>query len=269
MISKFELKVVISLRGRQSITRILNALTRVSDCNLRSVVVAISAESDWSKDCDRVISYAQSDSKVVGVLLPRQKYFNKSIMSNIGSRFGRGSHVLFLDADVVLTRRFYLSLVRRLRADSRCLCFGPKYVRETSTGILRDAPGIIAVSMEALEGIDGFDSSFMGWGFEDHDFESRLRISGSRLLREGELLHISHTEESRTENYCEKDRMRSRNQNLVYYQKKAAGPVLGGTRRMDCDQHLDKCIIITESRQNAKLNSRTGFRHIDQPMGTE
>jgi len=63
--------------------------------------------------------------------------------------------------------------------------------------------GIILISKEAFFKIGGYNSEFVGWGFEDVDFNKRSKISNkvSRIENEDAICwHLQHDNTIRTEN---------------------------------------------------------------------
>jgi hypothetical protein len=157
------------------------------------------------------------------ILLPTAS-FNPPLAKNIGTLYGAGRYVLFLDADISLISDL---LDRAERALERHRCFvqvhtvyesqptqpsGLAHLKEivyTQRLVFDDGrvvrlrrrlghdgsgagPGLIAVGRQSLIEVGGFNSALGDWGFEADDLQIRLQaVTNLSLKCTGRALHLT------------------------------------------------------------------------------
>lgn len=150
--------------------------------------------------------------------------FNKSLALNIGIHLAKDEACLMLDADIalrgcdmnvaanMLEHDFFVTLRDVVSGDAphpietgelaqvrHLVEFdfrdGSSVVVETSSlrggGEVRSGPGILLAKKKWLVAVDGYNSAFRGWGWEDIDVILRLQHFGLRRKALGRGLHIS------------------------------------------------------------------------------
>ena len=159
--------------------------------------------------------------------------FNKALALNLGAHAARSPRLLFLDADVLLSRGF---LERGLRRLDRGGCFvtigrvaetrpatpppGAPHLREIAWSIelarkggrrvrietnrlryhdgSRSGPGLILLTKAHFLAVDGMNADLEGWGWEDLDLVARLQMElGLHRHQSGSVVHLSHGDEVR------------------------------------------------------------------------
>jgi predicted glycosyltransferase involved in capsule biosynthesis len=162
------------------------------------------------------------------------RYFNKSIALNIGFQFTSAELVAVCDADVLLDETFFseaVTLFEQRRTTK--LALTPEYVKESSDGKVRPAPGICLLHKTTFLELDGYCSAYRGWGLEDRDFLSRLALAGVEVREVSWGTHLSHDNEERTKNYYSTSLAEMRQKNWELFCSRAENAVLTGTLTAD------------------------------------
>lgn len=182
------------------------------------------------------------------VLHVRQDRFNKCLALNVGTAFSRGSRVLFLDADIVVTPEVLAGLVDRTNerafatvqwvvdagaatrpaglaefiqhmelawADGERMSF--EFFRSRGADHARGGPGLICALKEHLLAVDGMNSRLTSWGWEDLDLIVRL-LAVHKIDRVlfGEALHLAHDDARRNLTGTNRDESAQRNMAICY-----------------------------------------------------
>ncbi|WP_370981224.1 galactosyltransferase-related protein [Agaribacterium sp. ZY112] len=164
-------------------------------------------------------------------------FFNKASANNIGSSYAKNNNLFFCDCDIVLeldaVQRCLELLVlpksfvtikhvqeEKINAIdiNHIQCFGYHMIIKTrdgqqveivdfeedaATGI-RNAPGLLFLTQDHMQKINGYSGFMQGWGWEDQDMICRLTLGlGLSRQQHGTLLHLSHDDHSRTKEYPE------------------------------------------------------------------
>lgn len=138
--------------------------------------------------------------------------FNKAQCLNGAAILAWGlddAYILFLDADTRITPELWPWLEQRLTPESLC------FVRPSAEH--RDLTGVLGVSVEAFEAVNGYDEGMLGWGSEDLDLRLRLYLTEHLAPVEipAELFRpIPHDDALRTRFYSEPDKQASQQKNL-------------------------------------------------------
>ncbi len=163
--------------------------------------------------------------------------FNPSLARNLGIAHSPSDYLLMLDADVIMSEQTLSECLLRMGSDRmltitrmreegrhprRVASQTNNQLEETirssavefmwSTGETpnvetfrwyssdgsRGGQGQLLVLRDHLLAIDGYSSSLKGWGFEDIDILVRLQhVRGLKHERLGEVMHLSHSDQSR------------------------------------------------------------------------
>jgi hypothetical protein len=157
--------------------------------------------------------------------------FNRALANNIGASLTAAPVLWFLDADIVANdavlrdslallerERCFVSALRVRETGSAGFVLLPHVAEHTvhqdfvfkdgcrarivthrSTDGTRYGSGLLFVKRRDFVAAGGFDSSIAGWGFEDLDLIIRLQVVAEvRPLAVGEVLHLTHSDDSRT-----------------------------------------------------------------------
>lgn len=151
-------------------------------------------------------------------------YFNKSLALNLGVSLSKSPQFLFCDADVMVTSSTLNQLAQRTRSGE---AFMIENVVETEDASVRAGPGIISVARSDFLRVGGYNSALTGWGYEDRDFIERLNLSGCTVSALGSAFHMSHSNALRVQNYDNKDRRSSRENNYRASQLMQRGDLRG------------------------------------------
>jgi glycosyltransferase involved in cell wall biosynthesis len=179
----------------------LPGLLQQPDCH--TIVV----DYDCPQDTKTWVKRNHSKVEVVHVR-PRPE-FNTSEARNRGALTARTEWLCFLDADVAIAPHF-CETVRPL-LDTPCFVrFG------------RLTPGLSICRREDFLSVGGFDETFRGWGCEDDDFLTRLRLHRvSEKAAPPELVTIiEHSDEKRMAHRSFRKRWLSLRINGLYFQIK-------------------------------------------------
>lgn len=153
----------------------------------------------------------------------REKYFNKSIALNLGLNVLKEhyfDYVLICDADIIFNEK---TIEQFIKLNS---CILDEVIETKDKSISRIAFGIIKTQIGLLLKVNGYDSNFIGWGFEDHDIIHRLSKLDD-FKRIGKANHISHCDIERIQNY-EGDNIKAmRTINEKYFKSKIENPKMG------------------------------------------
>lgn len=240
--------IIIPTAGKSALIGTIQWYMSAPQALVTEVVVVAMTHPNLSEEVGHLETLRVGRLKVV--LVRGLEYFNKAIFLNRGAHSASGRLLLFCDADVRLTTGTLRCWGCRFANVRSSQAMTPRYVLDSATGARRTAPGICAVSLADFRLVDGYCSAFVGWGFEDHDFLSRLTQAGVGIVAKGCGRHIAHTDGERTRFYATSDiqLMRADNMNL-YLTRRRAGEMMGtygvdvrdpSTDRNFCRPHLRK-----------------------------
>lgn len=191
----------------EGLRKTLKRLQRMAPADVPIVVshqtIKGSLQDDEARELDGLL--CECDVPMVDVPGLHDKW-SLSVTRNHGAAFFTSdiTHVMFLDADIMVDRGFFELLIGELG-----LCPLVPWVRNED-GTTRIASGLATYPRKLLERTGGFDESFVGWGYEDLELLSRCRDMGCPSLLIGSpvmplLRHIDHAprwEETRAANYA-------------------------------------------------------------------
>jgi hypothetical protein len=182
--------------------------------------------------------------KHLSAVIEAETYFNKSRAINLGVALSEASYIIGCDADVLINIATLSSWAQTfLDRPSARIALTPTHMVETADGLIRDAPGIVALAARSFLAVQGYSSEFLGWGFEDRDFLWRLNQVGIQVIKTGVADHISHSEIERTQNYPLADgvkgvdaltaRLTMRQRNLVRFAARKDARITTGSLFVD------------------------------------
>lgn len=169
------------------------------------IVVDVSCP-DQTKDW---LSSNHPDVKCVSLV---SKYFNLAQARNIGAKNATSDYLFFVDADIILQPEFCNWFKFNKDADS----YFRRFQVSPTDGIHEQ--GSCLCNKKHFYKIYGYDEFFRGYGGEDQDFYYRLnRIGVGKKNIPKEYFHsLEHSDEKRTENYQEKNKLRAAILNRSY-----------------------------------------------------
>ncbi|WP_335965069.1 galactosyltransferase-related protein [Galbibacter sp. PAP.153] len=218
------INIIIPTKKKQCLKETLEHFSKYFPSEKGKIILVIDLDDD-----ENIASLCNSlDIHYVGFYSEK---FNKSLALNIGiSKIVKLVHendsLLICDADVTLSTKT-ISLFKK---HSHIIL---DKVIETKDNSSRDAYGIIKCPLKDLLEVNGYDSNFRGWGFEDHDVIWRISQLGRTFIRLGIGKHKSHDDIERTRNYHSNNRLLMREENKRYFEKKKKNKTLIGTLIQD------------------------------------
>lgn len=235
------LSIVVSWKNRKELSQSIESLLQTAAL-LQGEIIVVNFDGD-AGFLEQVIPAGEKNIKVVTV--KDQEMFNKAACNNIGASYAGNEYIFFCDCDIILEPESIGTLLEMVRQDSRffgtlvgvketivnsiqnnhIVSFGYNLViktkdnrtlniidsEEDANDGTRNAPGLLMVSKENFQRVNGYNSNLVGWGWEDQDMIGRLTL-GAGLERKffGKALHISHKDEERTKHYPLSNRWESR-----------------------------------------------------------
>lgn len=235
------ISTVISWRDRNELSESIESL--VNAVKLVSGELIIVNYSGNSYQLEEQLAAYRNLIRVITVT--GETFFNKARCNNIGAFLSKHEYIFFCDCDIVLEegtlRRLYKKVAQRSDAfatlssvkesirkpinGNHIVYFEYELTIKTANGRSlkivnheadpatgsRNAPGLLLVKKRDFEGVNGYNSNFHGWGWEDQDMISRLTL-GANLKRivHGNAIHLSHTDDARVKHYPNADRWESR-----------------------------------------------------------
>jgi predicted glycosyltransferase involved in capsule biosynthesis len=210
--------ILIVAQGKPQLPTVIKHLLSIS-AYTKILVVELSENQAFTNGC----------SKKRGALnilqIPFYSHeFNKAKTLNLGISLCLTRQVIVCDADVLLSKDI---LQRWLHSQSKKpFCEVLDQVKESSSGMVRHAPGIITFPKVLAEAIGGYFSGYSGWGCEDLDFLHRLEnLCG--VGRHGIGVHLTHGDEERVRYYNESSlpAMRAYNHKLLRQRINSMAPL--------------------------------------------
>lgn len=141
-----------------------------------------------------------------------QRFYSAPKSRNIGARAANMPWLFFVDADVRLADGLTETLSSRLKKN--CTYHAKPWIPGSM--------GSFLCHREAFEKVGGYDECLKGWGDEDRDLITRLRMAGYRSMSypAASISILQHDDSLRTANYEIKDRERSHAINRTYMKAK-------------------------------------------------
>ncbi len=172
---------------------------------------------DWSsKSPVKDIVDRYQNGNIILAVVEGKETFNKSKSSNLAHRlnkFAGSKYLLGIDSDILLNLGFF-----------------DKYTIDESSVINGFTPpafgtfGTNLTSYDNFKKVNGYNELMDGWGEEDIDFYDRLKIAGiTRKHFVDMIYHLEHSDDKRTENQTEKNKLMSRVKNQLIKNNHAWG----------------------------------------------
>lgn len=177
--------------------------------------------------------------KLHHIKLKNQNEFNKSAALNLGIYHSSSDYLICCDADVLISKSTINEWKKLLFISKEQLLIYLENVKERDSGLARPAWGVVCGSRSIFLDIDGFDSMYEGWGFEDLDIIYRIKQLNVTIRGHGIGEHISHNNIVRLMNYKNKSLSSSREINLQRYFKKTIEDDLSGTIHIDLEHYKE------------------------------
>ena len=226
------ISIIVTWNGRTGIEHSLSSILRAG-ADVGGEVIIVNFGGNLEQLCGE-LPHDRSSLRLISVA--GTKSFNKSAAQNIGIANAVHPICFFCDCDIVLPvpglkqivsdgldvehefrtikniretelntrearniRSFGYTLRIRLQNDRMIEIVDSEEDIESG---LRSSPGLLIAARRHIVEINGYNSSFLGWGWEDQDMICRLTLGlGLRRSSIGCLDHISHNETSRVVNY--------------------------------------------------------------------
>lgn len=158
------------------------------------------------------------DQRLVVVECPGQRVFNKPKALNAGAARAielRAKHLCFVDADTIVNRKFGDWCLRHAEP-------GKFWIIEPAPD-RKDLTGLLLIAAEDFERSGGYCPEFVGWGFEELEFRTRLRLRYQLdygMIPPKLARSIPHSDELRSRYYACKDLRRSNAANFRLTRKR-------------------------------------------------
>lgn len=127
----------------------------------------------------------------------KPKFFDMSVVKNILGKNATGTHLCWLDADNLTETGFVDFVYSNFKLHPNCILNVP-YSDDT-----KGLGGRIVCSKRHFLKVNGYDESFVGWGYEEIDFVNRLCKTGCKKISipKKYLGKLDHSEDERVSNY--------------------------------------------------------------------
>ncbi|MEC4804624.1 MAG: glycosyltransferase [Jaaginema sp. PMC 1079.18] len=158
--------------------------------------------------------------------------FNKAVLINQGIRQAQAETLLISDADIVWNPTAFIALIETIKSQPRSICHIENVVEsdgknqalarqryhyfiqsssiinaekmviiQKSKTSLKNRPGcgLVCARRETFWQLGGYKEIFQGWGWEDQDLLIRAEVLDIPILQAGQVLHLSHSDESRNQ----------------------------------------------------------------------
>jgi glycosyltransferase involved in cell wall biosynthesis len=235
------ISIIVSWRDRIELKKALPALVGTSNKVAGEIILV-----NFSGSIDLLRDQLEGYEQFVRVInVERQPIFNKCAALNVGAAASKRQMFFFCDCDVILDPMQIKGLVSRVAADGNSFATlenvreseaaekapgniilsgyslslrvrSGRKLKITHEGLnyetgSRMAPGLLIVKRADFLKIDGYNSEFIGWGWESQDIIGRLILGGGlERITEGTALHLSHSDHSRVHHCMAKDRWENR-----------------------------------------------------------
>jgi len=149
-------------------------------------------------DCDVLIDYAIVKNNLDTLAKQDNIFINpEGVLETDGGRFKKTGKIIGVRMSLALTFD-----------DGRAIEIPTQSInREKST---RAAKGLLFIRKPMLLAINGYNSGFEGWGWEDSDLVIRLQAAlGAKQIVNGFFTHLSHDDEERIQYYEIQDRQKT------------------------------------------------------------
>jgi hypothetical protein len=233
--------IIITWHNRAELEQTLPAFIKCQE-QLNCEIITVNYGGNRN-DYNRILS--STTGVVSTVEVDQCTYFNKAKANNIGAFHASHPLLFFCDCDILLDSNVLLDLINNVQQSLRSfgtlagiketsintreggfvVCFGYELFIKTKQGRkvriidneediqkgTRQAPGLLLCKRDDFLYINGYNSELDGWGWEDQDIICRLTLgAGLNRIIQGQAIHISHDELSRTQAYPITNRWESR-----------------------------------------------------------
>ncbi len=214
-----EVSFIIGFRGRARLANLLTSLGSIAaqiDVSLECIVVEQAVREETRADLPEWVRYIHTPLPYPAML------FNRSWALNVGARAARGKILVFHDCDVCVPIHYARELLALFAQGFQIMRLQRFvfFLDESASGIIvdkKDMPDTVtrntvvqnsagctvAAARDAFFEIGGFDEAFVGWGWEDNEFNQRcgtIREYSFMYLPFIHLFHIPQPEDGRRNN---------------------------------------------------------------------
>jgi len=196
--SKCPLTVVIPVRNLHWM-RLINCLKSIKLQTLKKPEIIIS-DYGSSKEAFKELMKAAKPFPCNVLRYPTKTVWSLSIARNMGIRRAHGSHVVTIDADLILEPKvletvlslhrknheaLVVSMVRNLRPTNLNNIKLPQDYNRLRKQCSTPRPGIgglMSATRKWWHKVRGFDERMKGWGAEDDDIRKRAKLNGKTVI---------------------------------------------------------------------------------------
>lgn len=234
--------IIIPWRNRLQLAATITHFKAAIDA-LQGEIVIINFGGDYALLDSLIPRQNRQGIKIVNLL--EIAYFNLSATRNIGAHYASHDLLFFCDCDVLIEDAIVKSNLQVLSQQDNVF-INPEGVLESDgerfrktgkiTGIRmslaltfengrsvkiptqsinrekssRAAKGLLFIRKSMLLAVNGYNSGFEGWGWEDADMVIRLQAGlGAERVVNGFFTHLSHGDEERIQHYEIQDRQKT------------------------------------------------------------
>ena len=150
--------------------------------------------------CNKLHNMFGDDCEYVVITQDDDRPFARGQLFNIGYKFTTGEYLCFIDNDIFFQK--YIDLIslyengnyialQPLDAIAQVTLTGGETYKITSTKAIGPSSkgGVTFISRKNFEKVNGMSNLYMGWGYEDNEFDSR---AGKIVRCKNTVCHISH-----------------------------------------------------------------------------
>lgn len=262
--------VIIALKDRAEVEKCVRSLLQVQ--TVAKVIICDGGSSDRY-----MIAILQALEQYERICIARfpDSGFNKARLLNQGILQATSEYILISDADILWNTSAIEAMLGCVMARSNILChiqqvqesdsnsialqrdrYTYQIHQNTTTAFVEVVPGkqqadyrpgcgLICARRNTLLKLGGFKELFQGWGWEDQDLLIRAELLGIQVSINGEVTHLSHTDEKRNRYHDHLQPQQTRDRNIVTCLKALAdGNLLGDLPVEAVDQAYSKQVLI-------------------------
>lgn len=174
--------------------------------------------------------------------------FNKATLINQGIRHAQAEILLISDADIVWNPTAFTALIQKIQSHPQSICHIENVLEsdnqnqaltrqrysysiqksenthpeiivtiQTSKTSPKNRPGcgLVCARRETFWKLGGYKEIFEGWGWEDQDLLIRAEVFDIPIFQAGQVIHLSHSDESRNQFFNHSTPQKTRDINIT------------------------------------------------------